>query len=199
MRRAPSRAAAPVGRKCCKTPYPDYIDSSGYYKKGKDMAKKGRDEGNQIKMMTFNCQGLVDTSRLYELQKALEGQNFDIMGISETRRKGERILEDRDGNYFFYFGDTRGFRGTGFYIHKRWKEKIVMIKGISDRLSILKLEIEKGIRMLVVQVYAPTQQAESKEAEEFYGELQEVLGRDGNIITSSWGISMLNWGVTGKI
>ncbi len=42
-------------------------------------------------------------------------------------------------------------------------------------MSVLKMEIEKSIKLLLIQVYAPTQQADREEIETFYERLQNIL------------------------
>ncbi len=89
-----------------------------------------------MRICTFNCQGIVNESRFFELEEAWGKIKYDILGISETRMVGEKITKLSNGNYC-YFGQTKWYRGTGFYINKKWGDKIVEVRGISERVSML--------------------------------------------------------------
>jgi len=72
-----------------------------------------------LKIGHFNCQGLVGEGRLIELENTFKNGEIGTLGLSEIRREGEQLLKRHDGNVFYYYGHTKGFRGVGFYINKR--------------------------------------------------------------------------------
>jgi hypothetical protein len=43
--------------------------------------------------MCFNCQELASEERLYKFEKSMEGITWNVVGISETKRKRERLIE----------------------------------------------------------------------------------------------------------
>ncbi len=88
---------------------------------------------------------------------------------------GEKLMKLKNGNYFFYYGLTKGYRGTGFYIHKNWINKIIDVRRITERISLIKLDLNKKTKLLILQIYAPTQQASQEERDEFYEVLQNTL------------------------
>ncbi len=81
---------------------------------------------------------------------------------------GKKLQKRYNGNYLFYSDQTKGFRDTGFYIHLRWANKVTEFKGISEGISLIKLEIKRKTQIPIIQVYAPTLQAKLNETEEFY-------------------------------
>ncbi len=81
---------------------------------------------------------------------------------------------------FFYGNATKGYKGTGFYIHQRWIKTTEELKYISDRLSILKLEIETKVFLSIIQASAPTNVSEEKEKEEFHNLLAVTLEKEGD-------------------
>ena len=107
-----------------------------------------------------------------------ENLNFDIIGISETRKFEQNLSKRKNGNYLLMGQAKNGFRGTGFYIHKKWTSKIKEFKSASDRISVLKLEIENKTIICLIQVYAPTNMADTKEKEEFYTILNRTLAEE---------------------
>lgn len=71
-----------------------------------------------IHILNYNRGGLENEDRLIELEAALIEVKWDIMGLSEVRRKGEGLIQRKSGNYFYYFGETKGQKGVGFLIKK---------------------------------------------------------------------------------
>ncbi len=71
----------------------------------------------------------------------------------------EKITKCKNGNYFCNFGQTKEYWGTGFYINKKGGNKIVEVKGISKRVIMLKLDMSKNTKILIIQIHASTQQA----------------------------------------
>ncbi len=58
-------------------------------------------------IITLNCRGIACETRLYELEETLKGQNYDILGISETRKVGEKLIK-KMGTTFFIMGPQKG-------------------------------------------------------------------------------------------
>ena len=50
-----------------------------------------------------------------------------------------------------------------FIINKKWKEKLEIFEGISERVAMAKFKLGNGRAMNIVQVYASTAMAEDKE------------------------------------
>ena len=132
----------------------------------------------KLKLIHFNTQGVANEARLQELEYALGKIEYDIVGISETKREGEKIIKTSNGNIWFYFGCTKGYRGVGFYINKKVTNKISEMKGISERIAFLKVQINKKTKLLIIQVYAPTLEAPKDEIKEFYNTLENTLMKE---------------------
>lgn len=108
----------------------------------------------------------------------LENIKYDIIGVSETRIAGEKMMKLSNGSYYFHYGESKGLRGTGFYIHESITDKVYVVKGISERISLVKLTIGKSTRLTIIQIYAPTMKAEVEEKEEFYELLQDTFEKE---------------------
>jgi len=146
-------------------------------------------KGIKLQVLHFNCRGLADKARMYEFEKAVKNIKWDVIGISEIRREGEKLERKVNGNLFYYYGETRGYRGTGFYIHKNVTNRVLKVKGISERISILKLKIQEKVNLNIIQVYAPTLGSEKNEIEKFYKMLVETMEKEKeyyNIVMGDW-------------
>ena len=60
-----------------------------------------------LNICTLNARSLSSEVKLIELKAALQYINHDILGLSEVRRLGEKIMED-DGYIMYYIGKTKG-------------------------------------------------------------------------------------------
>ncbi len=136
---------------------------------------KAKNKWQELKILYYNCRGLANDDRLYLFEREVEKIRWDIIGISEVRRMGEKLLERKTGNYFYYYGTTKGYRGIGFYISKKLKDRVVQIRGISERIGLLKLKLDDRTKIVILQVYAPTASADEEENEKFYLELENTL------------------------
>ena len=103
-----------------------------------------RNIGNdfELQVLALNCRGSTGEEKLVEMEYILNELKWDIICLSEVRRYGENLIRRKNGNWFYYIGETRGYRGVGFYIHKR-TDKIIEVKGVNERLAVLKLELQK--------------------------------------------------------
>ena len=46
-----------------------------------------------------------------------------IVGLAEVRKRREGLIRREYGNYFYYLGETMGYRGIGFYIKSKMCRK----------------------------------------------------------------------------
>lgn len=91
-----------------------------------------------LRIIHFNTQDLANEDRLREFEYALKFTKYDIVGLSEIRREGERVVRRYNGNLWFYFGESKGFRGVGFYVNKRIVDRVIEFRGINERVAMLK-------------------------------------------------------------
>ena len=91
-------------------------------------------------ILTYNVKTLSSYERLIELKEALKEIKYDILGLAETRRNGNKI-EEHENFIFCYTGDTLRF---------------------SERVAILNLKLE-STSLSIIQVYAPTARASDDE------------------------------------
>lgn len=124
---------------------------------------------------TLNVRTLLNNESLEELENEMKKAKIDIIGISEVRREGERMIQTKKGNLFCYIGIDKGQKGVGFIISKEWKEKLISFEGINDRIAVIKMNLGSNNSITIIQVYAPTSIAEKNIVEKFYSQLGEVM------------------------
>ena len=134
-----------------------------------------RNVNNNLSIATLNVRSLKDEARLIELENALENTKIDVLGLCEVKRIGEKIIKRKSGYIFYHFGVTSGMRGIGFVVNNNLEKQILEFKGFSDRIAILKIAFKKDSTLTLVQVYAPTAEANEELCDEFYNLINNVL------------------------
>ena len=72
-----------------------------------------------LQICTYNARSLSSDDRVTEFEDEIARIKFDIIGISETRRKGEGCLTlNTSGHTFYYNGGDTCHRGVGFIVNK---------------------------------------------------------------------------------
>ena len=100
--------------------------------------------------------------------------NVDILGISELKWTGMGEFSS-DDHYIYYCGQESLRRnGVAIMVNKRAKHAVLGCNLKNDRRISLCFQ-GKPFNIMVIQVYAPTSNAEEAEVEWFYEDLQDLL------------------------
>ena len=100
--------------------------------------------------------------------------NVDILGISELKwtEMGEFNSDD---HYIYYCGQESLRRnGVAIMVNKRVRNAVLGCSLKNDRMISVRLQ-GKPFNITVIQVYAPTSDAEEAKVERFYEDLQYLL------------------------
>ena len=105
-----------------------------------------------------------------------------IAAISETRLAGEgRLVEDQLSYTFFWKGKGKEeprIHGVGFPVKNELVKKHFLCPvAISERLTILRVPLEKKNFLTLISVYAPTLTCDENEKEAFYQQLSYQISR----------------------
>lgn len=76
---------------------------------------KGGKNNFKITVSHLNCRGISTEEGLVEFENSLSNLRYGIIGLSETKKRGEGLLKRKNGNLFYYIGESP-YRGVGFYI-----------------------------------------------------------------------------------
>ena len=153
------------------------VYGSGQNCKKTEGAKNHRSSGccKFMTIATYNGRSLSNESRLQELEEELDKIRWDIIGLSEIRRKGEEEIELNSGHILYYRGTNDGrTSGVGFLVHKKWKNHITEVDSASDRVARLVIRLSKRYSIQFIQVYAPTKSYSDEEVDEFYEEVSKM-------------------------
>ena len=100
--------------------------------------------------------------------------NIDILGISELKWKGVGEFNPND-HYIYYCGQESLRRNrVVLIVNKRVRNAVLGCNLKNDRMIAVHFQ-GKPFNITVIQVYAPTTNAEEVEVEWFYEDLQDIL------------------------
>ena len=145
----------------------------------------------------------MNQGKLEVVKQEMAKVNVDILGISEIKWTG--MSEFNSGDHYIYYCGQESLRrnGLAIMVNKRAQNAVLGCNLKNDRMISVCFQ-GKPFNITVIQVYAPTRNAEEAEVEQFYEDLQDLLEltpkKDVLFITGDWnakGGSQETPGVTG--
>ena len=127
--------------------------------------------------------------------------NVDILGIGKLKWTG--MGEFNSDDHYIYYCRQESLRrnGVAIMVNKRVRNAVLGCNLKNDRVISVRFQ-RKPVNTTVIQVYAPTSNAEEAEAEWFYEDLLELTPKkDVVFIIADWNAkvgSQETPGVTGK-
>ena len=130
--------------------------------------------------------------------------NIDILGIRELKWTG--MGESNSDDYYIYYCEQESLRrnGVAIMVNKRVQNAVLGCSFKNDKMISVHFQ-GKPFNIMVIEVYAPTSNAEEAEVEWFYEDLQDLLEltpkKDVLFIIGDWNAkvgSQETSGVTGK-
>ena len=116
----------------------------------------------------------MDQGKLEVVKQEMARVNVDILGISELKWTGMGEFNS-DDHYIYYCGQESLRRnGVAIMVNKRVRNEVLGCNLINDRMISIYFQ-GKPFNITVIQVYAPTSNAEEAEVEQFYEDLQDLL------------------------
>ena len=130
--------------------------------------------------------------------------NINILGISELKWTGMGEFNSDDHYVYYCRQESLRRNGVANMVNKRVQNAVLGRNLKSDRMISVHFQ-GKPFNITVIQVYAPTSNAEEAEVEQFYEDLQDLLEltpkKDVLFILEDWNTkvgSQETPGITGK-
>ena len=122
---------------------------------------------------TWNVRSM-NQGKLGVVKQEMARVNVDILGISKLKWTGMGDLNS-DDHYIYYCGQESLKRnGVAIMVNKRVRNAVLGCYLKNDRMISIHSQ-GKPFNITVIQVYAPTSNAEEAEVEWFYEDLQYLL------------------------
>ena len=99
--------------------------------------------------------------------------NVDILGISELKWTGMGEFNS-DDHYIYCRQESLRTNGVAIMVNKRVRNAVLGCNLKNDKMICVCFQ-GKPFNITVIQVYAPTSNAEEAEVERFYEDLQDLL------------------------
>ena len=121
---------------------------------------------------TWNVRSM-NQGKLEVVKQEMATVNIDILGISELKWTGMSEF-NLDDHYIYYCGQKSLRRnGVAIIVNERVRNAVFECSLKNDRMISVRLQ-GKPFNITVIQVYAPTSNAEEAEVEWFYEDLQHL-------------------------
>ena len=115
----------------------------------------------------------MNQGKLEFVKQEMTRVNIDILGISELRWTGMGEFNS-DDHYIYYCGQESLRRnGVAFIVNKRVQNEVLGCNHKNDRIISVHFQ-GKPFNIPVIQVCAPSSNAEEAEVEWFYEDLQDL-------------------------
>ena len=116
----------------------------------------------------------VNQGKLEVVKQEMARMNVNILGISKLKWTG--MGEFNSDNHYIYYCRQESLRrnGVAIMVNKRVRNAVLGCNLKNDRMISARLQ-GKLFNITVIQVYAPTSNAEKAEVESFYEDLQDLL------------------------
>ena len=116
----------------------------------------------------------MNQGKLEVVKQEMTRVNIDILGISELRLTGMGEFNS-DDHYIYYCGQEYLRRNElAIIVNKRVRNAVLGCNVKNGRMISVHFQ-GKPFSITIIQVYAPTSNAEEVEVEQFYEDLQDLL------------------------
>ena len=130
----------------------------------------------KVRVGCWNVRTLYSTGRTAQVMKEMRRYKIGILGISECRWSGFGRLKTQTGETILYSGrdDEVHQSGVALALDKESAKCLECWAPISDRIISARF-YSRYIKISIIQVYAPTNEAEVEAKDDFYDQLQKVI------------------------
>ena len=131
----------------------------------------------------------MNQGKLQVVKQEMARVNVDISGINELKRTGMGEFNSDDHCIYYCRQESLRRSGVALIVNKRVCNAVLGCNLKNDRMIPVRCQ-GKPFNITVIQVYAPTSNAEEAEVERFYEDLQDLLEltpkKDVLFITGDW-------------
>ena len=133
-----------------------------------------------ITIGAWNVQTMYQTGKAAQVAAEMRKYNISILGISETRWTGTSRIRLATGEMILYSGheeeDAPHSQGVALMLSSAAQRALIGWQAHGPRLITASFRTKKRrLNINIIQCYAPTNDSEEEEKEDFYQRLQEVV------------------------
>lgn len=129
----------------------------------------------RMKIGTWNVRSM-QSGKMDVIQREMERLQITVMGLSETRWKGQGHFNWNGYRIIMSGQREKGRNGVAIMCDRKSANAIMGYDTVSDRILSVRFRGKK-VNITIIQVYAPTSVAIEEEHERFYNELQSIIDK----------------------
>ncbi|KAI8433901.1 hypothetical protein MSG28_015827 [Choristoneura fumiferana] len=134
---------------------------------------------NIMKIGNWNVRGLLQPGKLEILERELMRCDISICGLSETHWRGNGHFRTENHTIYFSGHKNESRNGVAITIPNELSNCVMGYEPVSDRIISIKIKA-KPVNFNIMQVYAPTSEADDSVIEMFYTTLEAALHKVSN-------------------
>ena len=140
------------------------------------------------KIGTWNVRSMYQ-GKLETVKSEMDRIKIDILGISELKWTGTGHFSS--GSYEVYYSSSQNIRknGVATILNKKLVNSVIGYYPKNDRMISIRLQ-GKPTNLTIIQIYAPTTEAEKSTIDDFYMDLQQILDdvpkKDAILVIGDW-------------
>ena len=112
----------------------------------------------------------MNQGKLEVVKQEMARVNVNILGINELKRTGMGAFNSDDHNIYYCGQESLRRNGVVLIVNKRIQNAVLGCNLKNNRMISVRFQA-KTFNITVIQVYAPTSNAEEAEVEQFYEDL----------------------------
>ena len=116
----------------------------------------------------------MNQGKLEVVKQEMARVKVDILGISELKWTGMGEFNSDDHDIYYCGQKSLRRNGVAIMVNKRARKTVIGCTLKNCRMISVRFQ-SKPFSITVIQVYAPTSNAEEAEVEQFYEDLQDLL------------------------
>ena len=126
----------------------------------------------ELKIATLNVGSL--TGKASEIVELMERKKIQILGLQETKWKGNKARELQMGYKLFYAGMDNNRNGVGIIVNEDLKTEVTEVERLEDRIIKIKIALTSK-QWHFVSCYAPQVGCEEDEKVKFWESMDRVM------------------------
>ena len=126
------------------------------------------------KFGTWNARTLFQCGKLDQIIHEMDNYSLEILGISEMRWTGKGKMSKGNKTILYSGYDNLHTHGVGIILSKDAGKALIGWTPVNHRIITARLCSRHG-KTTIIQAYAPTENSDDDEKDEFYGTLQDLI------------------------
>ena len=131
---------------------------------------------NNVRLGTWNVRTLNHVGKPCNVTREMRRCDLRVLGIAETHWRGTGHFTTETGELIMYSGGVERRAGVAIILSKEVASSMISYQPVSDRILCVRINASP-LNLSLIQIYAPTSDADVEEIEGFYGQLQDAFNR----------------------